>query len=352
MNSCRGEIADHTMNVPYPPDDLMVRIGVSPEAFPTREAREEFFADIGHAVHECVRDAIPYEEGQAILDFGCGSGRVLRWFASEPGVHVTGCDIHGPSIAWMQAHAPSTVRLYTNESAPPLPEADASFDVIYCGSVFSHVTEWAPWLLELRRILKPGGVLVASLHGRGFWHLGFHGDRGVPWDEDDTGMLVEHYGDSFDDGWGPAVYVSEWWVREHWGRALDISRFEPTGFGMRDNPAAGQAWVVARKPVNASALTVADLESPSTDARETTAALRGRQLAYEEVEDIANYARSLSNENALARSQVEASLGQQQTLEARIADLSGRLRILENSRSWNLTRPLRAVAHRVRVAKH
>jgi len=273
----------------------MIRVGVSPDAFPTRDARERIFAGVGRAVHRCIRDAVPYQEGQAILDFGCGSGRVLRWFASEPELRLTGCDIHRPSIAWMQANFAPTVRLYANELAPPLPEADDSFDLVYCGSVFSHLTDWAPWLLELRRILKPGGALVASLHGRGFWDEGFHGARGVPWDEDNTGMLVEHYGSTFDDGWGPAVYVSEWWVREHWGRAFDIERFEPAGFGLPDNPSVGQAWLVARKPAQYPSLTPSELESLSTDARETSAALRGRQLAYEEVEHLANYLRSSSD---------------------------------------------------------
>ena len=273
----------------------MIRVGVSPDAFPTRTARETIFANIGEWVHQEIRNAIPHEKGQSILDFGCGSGRVLRWFALEPDLQLTGCDIDHPSIEWMQANFPSAIRLYANEYAPPLPEPDETFDLIYCGSVFSHLTDWAPWLLELRRVLKTGGALVASLHGRGFWDVGFHGARGVQWDEDNTGMLVEHYGSMFDDSWGPAVYVSEWWVREHWGRALDIERFEPAGFGRPGNPRSGQAWLVARKRADGQSLAPSDLESPSTDARETAAALRGRQLAYEEVEHLTNYVRSVSH---------------------------------------------------------
>jgi len=270
----------------------MIRIGVSPDAFPTRAAREGIFEKLGFGVHQCIRDAIPHKDGQTILDFGCGSGRVLQHFAAEQGLHLTGCDIHHPSIAWLETNFPPTVRLYANSETPPLPEVNDTFDLIYCGSVFSHLTEWAPWLLELSRVLKPGGALVASFHGVGYWSEGFHGARGVPWDENNTGMLVEHYGTSFDDGWGPAVYVSEWWVREHWGRAIDIERFEPAGFGLPGNPSTGQAWLIARKPAQAKSLTPSDLEIPSNDIRETGAALRGRQLAYEEIEHLVNYLRS------------------------------------------------------------
>ena len=309
-------------------DELMTRIGVSPDAFPTRAAREEFFEHLGLGIHQCIRDAIPRENGQTILDFGCGSGRVLRHFASEPGLHLTGCDIHQPTIAWMQATYPATVRLYANNEMPPLPEVDDTFDLIYCGSVFSHLTNWAPWLLELRRVLKPGGALVASIHGEGYWSMGVHGARGVPWDEDNTGLLVEHYGTSFEDSWGPAVYVSEWWVREHWGRVLNIDRFEPTGFGMSDT-SSGQAWLIARKPSTAQPLTSSDLETPASDPREATAALRGQQLAYEELEHITGYTRSL---------------------QGQVADLNQRLSTIENSKSWNLTRPLRSIAQQTRSA--
>jgi SAM-dependent methyltransferase len=272
----------------------MIRVGVSPEAFPSLDERQRVFASIGRAIYSCIRDAVPHEDGQKILDFGCGSGRVLRWFAAEPGVDLAGCDIHPSSITWMQTAFDPGIRLYVNSETPPLPEPDNTYDLVYCGSVFSHLTNWAPWLLELRRILRPGGALVASFHGMGFWDQGFHGSRGVPWSEDETGILIEHYGSTFDEGWGPAVYMSDWWVREHWGRALDIERLEPAGFGITGNHTGGQGWMVGRKPADTVAATASELELPSSDPRETMAALRGRQLAYEEIGHLTAYLRSVT----------------------------------------------------------
>jgi SAM-dependent methyltransferase len=268
---------------PIPPDDILIRIGVDPSLSP--EARVEQFAVIGQGAYaDILASAEELERPISALDFGCGSGRIMRWFLPHSDIGLTGCDIHLPTIEWMQSAYPEEVRLYCNDPEPPLPEPAESFDLVYCGSVFSHLPDWAPWLLELRRVLKPGGILTASIHGRGLWPFGVAGSRGVPWEEDRTGLIVERYGDDFESGWGPAVYVSEWWLREHWGRAFEIVRFEPAGFAHPDNRAGGQAWVVARKPKAdpGDRLDVEQLRAPGEDSRELEAALRAQWLAYEE----------------------------------------------------------------------
>ncbi len=204
---------------------------------------------------------------------------MLRYLAQHE-AELVACDIHPSTIEWLTGAYP-TVRVYISDELPALPEADESFDLICCVSVFSHLPDWAPWLLEMRRLLRPGGLLFASIHGRGFWRDGVAGARGVPWDEDNTGIIVERLGEDFERGWGPAVFVSEWWLREHWGRALHIERFEPSGFAMSGNRESGQAWLLARKtddhPLSSEALT-----EPSNDPRELPSAVRAQWLAYAE----------------------------------------------------------------------
>jgi len=265
-----------------PPDALLTRIGVDSHHHSNREAREEEFARRGLDAFRDVASVSP-ESPITVLDFGCGSGRILRWWAHErPADTIVGCDIHEASIDWMRTKYPERVRLFVNSEVPPLPEEDDTFNVIYCGSVFSHLTDWAAWLLELLRVLKPGGTLVASIHGRGFWQLGVAGSRGVPWDDDGTGIIVERAGESFHTSWGPAVYVSEWWLRRHWGAAMNIIEFHSTGFGLPDDRERGQGWVVGRKRpgVLPSPETIA---AASDDPRELPAALRALDLAYDEI---------------------------------------------------------------------
>ncbi|MDX9910771.1 MAG: class I SAM-dependent methyltransferase [Phycisphaerales bacterium] len=107
------------------------------------------------------RDITP---GDNILDFGCSCGPMLRFLRpfAEKG-EVWGADIHGDSIAWCLQHMNPPFRFVQNTTLPHLPFHEGTFDLIYCGSVFSHIGAMAEaWLAELARILRPGGTLYAT----------------------------------------------------------------------------------------------------------------------------------------------------------------------------------------------
>lgn len=107
-----------------------------------------------------------WSELRAVLDWGCGCGRLARHLAPELGDRFFGCDIDANNVAWCAANLPGTYK--PSKLNPPLPFDDESFDVIYGLSVFTHLrANWeAAWLKELRRVLKPKGVLLASVHGQ------------------------------------------------------------------------------------------------------------------------------------------------------------------------------------------
>jgi SAM-dependent methyltransferase len=46
----------------------------------------------------------------------------------------------------------------------PLPYDDAAFDVVVSSLVLHYLEDWGPALAELRRVLRPGGRLVAAVH--------------------------------------------------------------------------------------------------------------------------------------------------------------------------------------------
>jgi SAM-dependent methyltransferase len=108
------------------------------------------------------------ESCQAVLDFGCGWGRVTRFFLRdiEPG-KVWGVDHYDKAIEICkqtnQWHNFLQIKPF-----PPTDFANSTFDLIFAYSVFSHLSEPAQraWVGEFARLLRPGGVLIATTWDR------------------------------------------------------------------------------------------------------------------------------------------------------------------------------------------
>ena len=101
-----------------------------------------------------------------VLDFGCGCGRVLLPLKKHlPQARFSGTDTDAEQIAWSQKHI-ADVSFACNSPEPPLPYADASFDLIYGCSVFTHLDERLQflWLDELKRVARPGAILILTVH--------------------------------------------------------------------------------------------------------------------------------------------------------------------------------------------
>ena len=104
--------------------------------------------------------------GSRVLELGCAGGRMLRWMrdVAEQG-EVWGTDISGDHIMWCKQALSPPFHFLISTTTPHLPFADNYFDVIYAGSVFSHIDDMADaWFLELRRIMRPDGRLYVTIH--------------------------------------------------------------------------------------------------------------------------------------------------------------------------------------------
>ena len=103
-----------------------------------------------------------------ILDFGCGSGRVLLPLARLlPRCRFSGNDVDAEAVSYLSCVAPTNCRAEANLYNPPLSYHKGSFDCIFAVSVWSHFPEDAAlaWMREMKRLLKPGGLLLASVGG-------------------------------------------------------------------------------------------------------------------------------------------------------------------------------------------
>jgi SAM-dependent methyltransferase len=111
--------------------------------------------------------------GRRMYDFGGSTGRVFRhFFCQDRSFEVWTSDFKVANFAWNQRNVPRDVRIFLNGFYPSLPIPDAHFDLITAFSVFTHIDELeSPWLLELRRILRPGGLLYLTIHDDAYWEV-------------------------------------------------------------------------------------------------------------------------------------------------------------------------------------
>jgi SAM-dependent methyltransferase len=149
--------------LPVPPASL--RAGVADRRAGAREFLRRG-ARAAATIRSAARSAGVELEGlEAMLDFGCGCGRVARYWSSLEGPEVHGCDLSPDAVRWCAENLGIDARV--NGLEPPAPYPPETFDLIYALSVLTHLTEplQGRWIAELGRIAKPGGLLVATTHG-------------------------------------------------------------------------------------------------------------------------------------------------------------------------------------------
>jgi SAM-dependent methyltransferase len=153
---------------PIPPGALVFSVAGSWDV--------EWFLRGGRIAADSVREALadagrPIASLDAVLDFGCGCGRVLRHLGEDGPRRLVGCDYNPAGPAWVNEHLPFA-EAHANALAPPLPYADASFDAVFALSVFTHLPQamQEPWFREMHRVLRPGGLLLFSARGERWVH--------------------------------------------------------------------------------------------------------------------------------------------------------------------------------------
>jgi SAM-dependent methyltransferase len=168
------------------------------------------------------------------LDIGCASGRLIRAFDAQGGVKAIGCDINRRHVDWVAANLPPTIAVFQNHSIPSLPLAENSIDLVTAFSVFTHVEAFdTTWLMEINRILRPGGIAWLTIHGDRTWkelrpdwplygpldaHPGYGDDRkhtNIP-----RPRIVYRW--HKDKSYSANVFYSYEYIKTVWGRILDI----------------------------------------------------------------------------------------------------------------------------------
>ncbi len=235
-------------NEPLPIPASEDRMGYSPNSF-------EEYLETGkydyNLIKGYIEKYIPEKSSLSILDMGCSTGRVLRHFHSlslSNDWQLHGIDIQARVIEWLRQYFPKNFQVTTVSSLPHLPYEDQTFDVIYGISVFTHIKYlWDNWLLELKRVLKPNGILIQTCQCEQAWEV-YRRNKNLNWLQNQSSHYIlkkatlEYDWTFYGDAQISHTFWKEKALKEAWGRYFEVLELEPP-----PPKYSFQNWIICKK---------------------------------------------------------------------------------------------------------
>lgn len=100
--------------------------------------------------------------GKRVLDIGCATGYGSAMLKEKGAKEVVGVDISSRALNIARRHHQSAGLSFLEHDVQRLPFPDGSFDVIIAFEVIEHLPKYHDFVVECRRVLKPGGIIFCS----------------------------------------------------------------------------------------------------------------------------------------------------------------------------------------------
>lgn len=182
-----------------------------------------------------------FADGDKLLDVGCGEGRHVIHACLEHNILGVGVDLSlrdlkttAERFAPFASYNPQSYFSIQQTDATKLPFADHTFDKIICSEVLEHIENYLGVLQEIKRVLKPSGILAISVPRawpeRICWKLSaaYHQVEGGHiriFKSKELRAEIETLDFEFTHGyWAHALHSPFWWLKCLWWDRQDESR--------------------------------------------------------------------------------------------------------------------------------
>jgi 2-polyprenyl-6-hydroxyphenyl methylase/3-demethylubiquinone-9 3-methyltransferase len=98
--------------------------------------------------------------GESVLDLGCGGGKFTK-VIKEADYEAGGADISERALDLAKTQFPRG-HFFLLNSDGTIPSPDETYAAVWCSEVIEHILNVNGFLLEIKRVLKPGGFLILT----------------------------------------------------------------------------------------------------------------------------------------------------------------------------------------------
>ena len=169
----------------------------------------------------------PLSKTGSVLEFAAGFGRFTRHLVKVLPGRVTCSDVMPGSVTFLREQF--GVESFQSSHDPEQVLAFAKYDLVFVLSMFTHLPTrmWAPWLHALQRTVKPGGLLVFSVHNEDVAK-----EIGVAFDEEGTHFMNSSESPSIDAETYGTTFTTKKFVDDSVSRVFGTKPllYKPQGF--------------------------------------------------------------------------------------------------------------------------
>lgn len=198
------------------------------------------YFSVGADAVKCIQRAVRLSGAQVrtILDLPCGHGRVLRAIRNQyPDANITACDIDRDGVDFC-AKTFGVSPVYSANSPADI-SIHSSFDLVWVGSLFTHLESWDDFLEFFSHVL--GGVMVFTVAGefvaetllKEHGGVGPSGAKSILVDRAATGFGFAPYQEYSD--YGRAVVTRQWVERKLAQFPFEIIQYQERGWDNRQD---------------------------------------------------------------------------------------------------------------------